>query len=130
MHPVIHFRSRQFDVSLEPGNPINPIRGSSLLDWLRSRLPANVEMSAPMAEDWGWYCDVDWHGRHYMVGACANEEPDGNHEWVLQIDKLRSFREKLFGREKMTVDDPCLACLKNLIALESNFTDVFAEDGP
>ena len=52
MHPVIHFQSRLFDVAREPENPINPIRGTSLLEWLRAHVPAHLAMSAPEAEDW------------------------------------------------------------------------------
>ena len=60
MHPVIHFQSRLFDVAREPENPINPIRGTSLLEWLRAHVPAHLAMSAPKAKDWGRYSHVDW----------------------------------------------------------------------
>lgn len=130
MQPTIHFHSRLFDVSGEPENPINPIRGMSVLAWLRTRVPTGVAMSAPEAEDWGWYCDLDWHGRHYLVGANANESDDGNHEWVVQIVKSRSFKERLLGQAKMSTDDPCLVCLHGLMARETQFTGVTIERGP
>ena len=130
MHPVIHFQSKLFDTSLEPENPINPIRGSSLLNWLRARVPAELAMPPPETEDWGWYSQVNWHGRAYLVGSCAHESPDGNHEWVLQIDKHRSFKERLFGQAKMAADDPCFAFFKDLITQEPAFTDVSVEHGP
>jgi hypothetical protein len=130
MHPVIHFQSRLFDVSGEPQNPINPIRGTSLLEWLRTRLPANLAMSAPEAEDWGWYSHVDWHGRNYMVGACANENPNGNHEWILQFDKSRSVQERLLGQAKMSADDPCFSFFHGLITQEPAFTDISVARGP
>jgi hypothetical protein len=63
MHPAIHFQSRLFDVAREPENPINPIRGTSLREWLRAHVPAHLAMSAPEAEDWGWYSHVDWRVR-------------------------------------------------------------------
>ena len=127
MHPVIHFQSRIFDLSVEPENPINPIPGSSLLDWLRERIPA---MSAPSPEDWGWYAYLEEDGRNYLIGSCAHESSDGNHEWVLQIDKQRSLTEKLLGRGKMTSADPCFFLLHSLILQESGFTDVSVESGP
>jgi hypothetical protein len=117
-------------VSREPENPINPIRGTSLLEWLRERVPANLAMSAPAAEDWGWYSHVDWQGRSYMIGSCVHESPDGNHECVLQIDKSRSVKERLFGQGKMSVDDPCFTFFHNLIIQERAFTDVSVESGP
>lgn len=130
MHPVIRFHSRLFDLSKEPENPINPIPGISLLEWLRAKVPASVCLSEPAAEDWGWYSDARIADRGYLVGACANESPDGNHEWVLQIDKYRSFTEKLFGQEKMTGDDPCVALIHALILQEPAFTEVSVESGP
>ena len=130
MHPVIHFQSKLFDVSVEPKNPINPIRGTSLLEWLRVRVPANLAMSAPKAEDWGWYSHIDWQGRAYMVGSCAHESPDGNHEWVLQVDKPRSVKERLFGQGKMSAEDSCFTFLHGLITQEAAFTDVSVESGP
>ena len=108
MHPVIHFQSRIFDLTAELENPINPIPGSSLLDWLRQHVPA---MSDPSPEDWGWYSELSLDGRDYLIGSCAHESQDGDHEWVLQIDKARSLREKLFGQAKMTTADPCFTLM-------------------
>ena len=130
MHPVIHFRSALFDVSSEPENPINPIRGESLLQWLRKRVPSELEMSSPEPEDWGWFSAVDWKGRSYMVGASANESPDGNHEWVLQFEKSRSFKERLFGQGKFATNDPCFAFFQGLVTQEPAFSQVSTEVGP
>ena len=130
MHPVIRFRSRLFDVSREVENPINPIRGASLLDWLRARAPDNLAMSPPEAEDWGWYSHVDWQGRSYMLGSSANESLDGDHEWVLQFEKSRSFKERLLGQAKMSADDSCFSFFHSLVTQEPAFTGVSVEHGP
>lgn len=130
MHPVIHFKSSLFDVSSEPDNPINPIRGVSLLGWLTGRVPSDLDMSEPDAEDWGWYSCVTWQGRKYLVGACVHESPDGNHEWVLQVDKIRSFFERLLGRAVLTADDHVFSTIMGLISREPAFTDVSVESGP
>lgn len=124
MEPAIHFHTRLFDVSLEPENPINPIRGHSLLEWLRERVPAQLDMTDPDAEDWGWYAHVNWEGRTYMVGAAANECDDGNHEWVLSLTKLRSLKERVLGKARMLGDDPCLVFFRRLIAGEPDFQQV------
>lgn len=126
MHPVIHFQSRIFDISAEPLNPINPIAGSSLLQWLGQRIPG---LSAPAPEDWGWYSCVQLDGRNYMIGSCAHVSEDGNHEWVLQIDKTRSFKEKLLGQAKMATSDPCFALVHGLVQQEPGFTAVSVELG-
>lgn len=124
MEPAIHFHTRLFDVSLEPENPINPIRGHSLLEWLRERVPAQLDMTDPDAEDWGWYAHVNWEVRTYMVGAAANESEDGNHEWVLSLTKHRSLKERVLGKARMLGDDPCLVFFRRLIAGEPDFQQV------
>jgi hypothetical protein len=124
MHPVIHFQSRIFNLDAEPENPIP---GASLLDWLGRHIPG---MSAPAPEDWGWYSHVELDGRRYLIGACAHASPDGNHEWVLQIDKVRSFKEKLFGQARMTTRDPCFSSMHGLIQQEPGFTAISVESGP
>ena len=129
MLPVIHFQSRLLDVSGEPENPINAIRGASLLEWLRARVPHDLAMSVPEAEDWGWCAHVDWHGRIYMIGACVHENPDGNHEWIFQIDKPRSFKERLFGQSRLSADYPCFSYFHGLITQEPAFTGVSVERG-
>ena len=127
MHPVIHLKSRIFDIAAEPENPINPIPGTSLLVWLRERIP---EMSQAAPEDWGWYSDLPLDGRSYLIGSCAHESPDGNHEWVLQIDKFRSLKEKLLGQARMTTADPCFALIQRLVQSEPGFTEISVESGP
>lgn len=129
MHPTIHFQSRLFDLSQEPANPINPIAGVSVLDWLRARLPADMAMSGSEAEDWGWYCTVNWQGRSYLIGASAHEDADGNHEWIVQIEKHRSLKERLLGRAKLDTADPCFLALHGLIAQEPAFTQLSVEPG-
>jgi hypothetical protein len=130
MHPVIHFKSRRFDLSSEPGNPINPIRGASLLDWFRAKLPAELGIAAAEPEDWGWYTHVTWRGRQYLIGTCAHEADDGDHEWVVQIDKSRTFMERILGRERMTEDDPVFTLVRSLIENEPGFTEFSVERGP
>lgn len=92
MTRVIRFNTAKFDVSTERPNPINPIPGESLLLWLREIVNPKLAISEPDAEDWGWYAFVEWGGRQYMLGSCASEEENGEREWILQVEKLRSFK--------------------------------------
>ena len=114
-----------FDVSKERPNEINPIPGESLLVWMAKELTDEARMTAPDMEDWGWYSTLDFDGRSYMIGAVAlDERVDGRREWVLQIDKHRSFKERLLGREKLTDDDLCVLMIRELIENEPEFVDV------
>lgn len=131
---VIRFTTTIFDVSKERPNPINPIHGESLLLWLAQKLEGRVEVPQPQTEDWGWYADIEWNGRAYTLGASAssedgedNADPDPGkapREWILQIVKHRSLKERLLGREKMTPDDPCAAELHRLLESEAGFSNV------
>lgn len=128
MSIVLRFKTRLFDVATERANPINPIPGESLLLWLGKQLAPDHPLSAPEPEDWGWYSSLVWDGRAYLVGSCAYDaDENGEREWVLQVDKSRSFGEKLLGRAKMASDDPCVARLRVLLEGEPAFTDVAAD---
>jgi len=123
MARVIRFMTDKFDVSKERPNPINPIPGESLLSWLRERARPRVQLTEPDAEDWGWYSYADWNGRQYLIGASASEE-ESEREWILQIDKQRSMKEKLLGREAMGRDDDCAAYFQSLLEAEPAFKSV------
>jgi hypothetical protein len=123
MARVIRFTNEKFDVSKERPNPINPIPGESLLWWLRDQAKARVQLTEPDAEDWGWYSFVDWEGRQYLLGASASDD-EGEREWVLQIDKQRSMKEKLLGRATMTADDGCATFFQGLLEREPAFKGV------
>ena len=119
MNQAIHFKTSMFDVSKEKKNPINPIYGRSLLEWLREELKGKLEITEPEAEDWGWYSELEYQGRHYLIGACAQfeagDDPNTELEWVFQVDKLRSLKDKLFGKNKMTVADSCFVFFKEFL---------------
>jgi hypothetical protein len=124
MARVVRFTTAKFDVSKERPNPINPIPGESILLWLRERARPDVVISEPEAEDWGWYCSVEWNGRGYMLGSSASEEDNGEWEWILQIEKHRSISEKLLGKEKMSENDECALYFQRLLESEEGFKGV------
>lgn len=126
---VIRFSTSMFDVSKERPNPHNPIAGESLLNWLREKARPRYEVSAPDAEDWGWYSSLTCNGRTYLLGASASDdEDDGGREWVLQIVKQRTLREKLLGRARMAADDECAAFFQRLLEREAGFNGVTIDE--
>jgi len=127
MTRVIRFLTAKFDVSTERPNPINPIPGESLLLWLRDKARPHVDLLQPQPEDWGWYSFVTWKGRQYLIGSSASEDEGSEREWILQIDKQRSVREKMFGREKMAIDDECAGFFQRLLEQEACFRSVSAD---
>ena len=71
MNEAIHFKTSLFDVSKEKENPINPVYGLSLLEWLRAELANELVITEPDAEDWGWYSQLEYEGNIYLIGSCA-----------------------------------------------------------
>ena len=128
MNQAIHFKTSMFDVSKEKKNPINPIYGISLLEWLREELEGKLEITEPDAEDWGWYSELEYQGNRYLIGACAQfeegDDPTTELEWVFQVDKHRSFKEKLLGKSKMTVADGCFIYFKELFGNHPSINEV------
>jgi len=114
---LIAFDTSKFDVSEETPNPINPIVGESFLVWLRGELAGTpYDMTAPEAEDWGWYACVTGAGASYMVGASADTQGLGAEvKWTIQLHKARSLKEKLLGQNKLKGDDPLLAVIEKII---------------
>ena len=122
---VVRFTTALFDVARERPNPINPIFGESLLLWIAEKAKDEVAVPIPDAEDWGWYADMDWKGRSYMLGAsAADEEQNGQREWVLQIWKRRSVKERLLGQERMTGEDECVRYFRKMLERETSFSAI------
>ena len=131
MARVLRFHTAHFDVTKERPNPVNPIPGESLLLWLIEQADPAVKISRPAAEDWGWYSYAEWKGRKYLLGASAyDEEEDGQREWVLQIDKHRSVKEKILGRAKMSQDDECAQYFRDLLERQASFRGVSVDPEP
>ena len=128
MIEAIYFKTSVFDVTKEEENPINPIYGKSLLVWLKQKLHGKVEITEPDAEDWGWYSELEWDGRNYLIGSVAyfeeGDDPHSELEWVFQVDKHRTIKEKLLGKNKMTSDDSCFQFFKSLFEDEPKFNEI------
>ena len=131
MNHVISFKTSKFDVTKEPENPINPIFGKSLLDWLKTKLSSELNLTEPDAEDWGWYSTLKWEGREYLIGAIAyfeeGDDPNSEIEWIFQLDKARTLIEKLLGKERLTIEDQCFKYLKSVLESEPSFKELNVE---
>jgi hypothetical protein len=125
MAHLISFRTRKFDVSKETPNPINPIAGQGVLNWLKGRLNSTPwNATTPDTEDWGWYIYVKNEGTSYMVGASGEVGETPTLDWIIQIHKHRSLMEKLTGRNKMTEEDPLSRLIENFVRSAPDFTNI------
>jgi hypothetical protein len=130
MARVITFSTDLFDISAEEPNPINPIAGQAVLDWLRARLEGSgYATTKPATEDWGWYIDVTGAGTSYLVGASGEpERPPPDMDWTLQIHRHRTLTDKLTGRNRMTPIDPLALLIEAILRDEPAFRDVVVDD--
>ncbi|GHA22742.1 hypothetical protein [Oceanisphaera arctica] len=128
MNQAIYFKTSMFDVAKEKENPINPVYGISLLEWLRDELREQLDITEPDAEDWGWYSELEYQGNRYLIGACAQfeagDDPAEELDWVFQVEKFRSFKEKLLGKNKMTDSDGCFLFFKRLFENHPSIKEV------
>lgn len=128
MPQTLVFQTTYFDLSKERENPINPIYGLSLLEWLRAELKGKIAISAPEAEDWGWYSELNYGGCRYLIGAhCEFESGDDLHQahtWVFQVTKYRRFTDKILGKNKQEANDACFLFFKALLENTPYFKDV------
>ena len=131
MAHLFTFRTSRFDIRAEDPNPINPIPGQSVLLWLRAQLAgAQCAVTEPSAEDWGWYVDVELGGAHYLVGASADlPEPSREVEWMVQVEKHRSLRDKFLGQNKMAADDPLVALIERTLRTDTMILTVTSTSG-
>lgn len=133
MRYLISFKTSKFDPSQEPPNEANPYAGHSVLEWLREKLLSDgYECTIPDYEDWGWYMDIENAEHKYMIGAtCYWEEGDPvdqELEWLIQINKIRSLSDKLFGRNKMLTNDVVTALVVRFLKNSNEIHGIQVEE--
>jgi hypothetical protein len=121
------FETDRFNLSQPKEHYINGCcYGDDVAAWLRGKLAElGIQATEPGQEDWGWYMDVYHQGIAYFVGVGghAEDESSGNRgEWQFIIEKHRSLKEKLTGKNQMAEHEEILAILKGIIESEPDMT--------
>jgi hypothetical protein len=124
MPHLITFQTDKFDPAAEQENPHNPIAGEAVLKWLREQIAPAFALSDPEPEDFGWISSADINEQVYLVGASADLDQEQPIEWAIQIDKRRSFMDKLRGRNQHEPDDPLTAAIQSAIESEPAFKEI------
>ena len=128
MTHLITFNSSQFNLTAETPNPINPIAGQGLLNWLREKLViGGYEVSTPEPEDWGWYIYANRAECSYLIGASSDVEQPDPREWIVQIHRERSLIDKIFGRNTLSENDALSACIEAAIRSNQEMHEVRVE---
>ncbi len=124
---TITFESKRFDLSKEKENPIKPIRGISIGEWLAPILAADgVQVTEINAEVSGWYLSATLAGSKYSVGFVGLPATDDDEapELVISIDQQRSFVDRLTFKGKMGADDPLLLKIRGIVEEQTDFSEV------
>lgn len=111
MHYIVTFETNLFDLNSEKENPINPIHGLSVGEWIVPLLKDREVNSSPIEpEDWGWFLNAEYKRHRYMLGFIALEsENDGeNLEVIIHVDKKRTLLERILMKNKMQKNDELL----------------------
>jgi hypothetical protein len=133
MHIDILFDTDRFNLSETKAHFINACCfGDDLAAWLRGKLlERGVPTIEPGQEDWGWYIESKLGGNSYFIGIGGAVEESAPHpnlgEWRIMIEKHRSLWEKLSGKNKISLNDPIFAVIRNVLERENDFKDIRCE---
>src|SRR6476660_3957187 len=95
---VLRFYTKRFDVSQERPNPITRFQVNHFFCGSRIRPKGQWSFPCLILRTGVGTATFNGTGDGTLVGASASdEEGNGEREWVLQIDKQRSVKEKLLG---------------------------------
>jgi hypothetical protein len=126
----ILFDSNRFNLSEVKDHFINPTCfGEDLAGWLRTKLlEQGIPTIEPDQEDWGWYIESTLDGNAYFIGIGGNpDEQSGDPnqgEWRISIEKHRSFRDKLTGKNQISRDEPIIAVVRGILEREEDFKNI------
>jgi len=116
----ILFTTDRFNLSQPKEHFINECcYGDDMAAWLRGKLSGlGIHATEPRQEDWGWYMEVG-HGQYtYFVGIGGNAENESSGnlgEWRLMVEKHRSLKEKLTGKNQLAENEEIISILKRLV---------------
>ena len=75
--------------------------------------------------------DVTSADGSYMVGASADaSEPAERVDWVIQVERVRSLKERLLGRSLLAADDPLCVLIERLVRADQDNQDITVERQP
>ena len=125
-------KTDRFNLSVVGNDFINECCfGEDFSRWLVAALgAAGVEADMICMEDFGWANSATVDGATYLVCVAGlsdeiAERPDFG-EWRVMLDRRRSFRQKLLGQGKTSVNDPLVGRVVDVLKA-AGFSDVAVE---
>lgn len=105
--------------------------GEDLSKWLVSALSDNgVDAKVICMEDFGWSNQAAYQGISYLMSVAGNSDEDPTRpdfgQWHIMLERHRTFFEKILGKNKMTVADPVVGMVVQVLK-SAGFSDVTVE---
>ena len=132
MHIDVNCKTDKFNLSIEGEDFINPCCfGEDFSQWLVDTLESKgIEADIICMEDFGWANYAKHSGATYLVCVAGNsdEKPDNLNygTWHVMIEKKRSFKDMIFGKNKTKTSDPLVHEVTKILKAEG-FSDVIVE---
>ena len=94
---LLEFRSTAFPADSEDEELVNSetMYGHALASYIAGRLPERgLKVSNLVAEDWGWYCELENDGFRLWYGVCNSDE----NSFLIQFGPDKPFIRRWFKK--------------------------------
>jgi hypothetical protein len=132
VHVDVTCKTDRFNLSVVGTDFINDCCfGEDFSKWLVSALESQgVGADLLCMEDCGWANLATFEGVSYLICVAGNSEEESSRPnfgtWHVMVERHRTFKEKLLGRNKTTVEDLLVHRVMNVLR-SAGFADVVAE---
>lgn len=122
-------KTDRFNLSVVGADFINDCCfGEDFSKWLVSALSeSGVDADVICMEDFGWANQAKYQGASYLMCVAGSSEEDPSRpnfgEWHVMLERHRSFAQKLLGKNKITVGDPIVGKVVQVLR-SAGFADV------
>jgi len=107
---------------------VNDIAGHALTAWLRQQLTSHgLAVSDDWPEDHGWDFHVDHEGSRYLCACSIEPDQEPPFEAHIGLHKMRSFKERVLGRNRYERGDAVTACIRTSLAQCREVSDLSEE---
>jgi len=132
MHVDITCKTDRFNLSIVGEDFINDCCfGEDFSKWLVTALEAEgIDADLICMEDFGWANQASLNGASYLICVAGNSEEEPGRPnygtWHIMIERHRTIKEKILGRNKTTPSDPLVQKISQVLRA-AGLSDVAVE---
>jgi len=140
---ILKFSSNKFGAISSTELSNNPEQGYALAEMLRNEFRTlNYQTDESVSEiSWGWCFYMRYYRQQYMIGTLAYADPSSEKtgskstsdavKYLVQFDKTRSLKERLFKQNQFTSDEPIIDLTAAILKFKiTDMTDFLRETDP